>query len=183
MRKIFRVKYPKLILLLLSIILAYVLFKNQEINRIIINLNELSYLGVFLAGFLFSFGFTTPFAIGFFISLNPENIILSAFLGGVGALIGDLIIYKIIKFSFIDEFNRLKNTKEIRKIRENITKNISKKIRLYIAYIFLGIVIASPLPDELGVTMLAGLSHIKIIPLAIFSLMLHSIGILFFFFL
>jgi uncharacterized membrane protein YdjX (TVP38/TMEM64 family) len=45
-------------------------------------------------------------------------------------------------------------------------------------YAFAGILIASPLPDEAGVIMLAGLTKIKTWALAIISIILNTIGIL-----
>ena len=140
-------------------------------------MNNLSYLGTFIAGFLFSFGFTAPFAVGFFITSNPQNIILAAIVASVGSIFSDLLIYKLIKINFIDEFNRLKKTQLIKKIKEKIANKLSHKIRIYIMYSFAGIIIASPLPDEIGIIMLAGLSDIKAKTLGLLSFILHSIVI------
>jgi len=48
-------------LLVLAIILAYILFRNPFIQSYISHLGALSYLGIFIAGILFAFGFTAPF--------------------------------------------------------------------------------------------------------------------------
>ena len=85
------------------------------------------YLGVFIAGLLFAFGFTAPFSMGFFISLNPANIWIAGIIGGLGALVSDLIIFHTIKFSFDDEFKRLRNFKTFVRITNLIERNISKK--------------------------------------------------------
>ena len=45
-------------------------------------------------------------------------------------------------------------------------------------YAFVGILIASPLPDEIGVIMLAGLTKINFKILAIISFILNTLGIL-----
>jgi hypothetical protein len=52
------------------IILAYFVFSNPSIQQHVLKLNILNYFGVFIAGFIFSFGFLSPFAAGFFITLN-----------------------------------------------------------------------------------------------------------------
>ena len=45
-------------------------------------------------------------------------------------------------------------------------------------YAFAGILIASPLPDEAGVTMLAGLTKISVKSLALISFILNTLGII-----
>ena len=105
------------------------------------NFQSLSYLGVFIAGLLFSFGFFTPFAIGLFIALQPQNIILASVIGGVGSLISDMAIFKFVKFSFIDEFEELKHEKIVSKIKSMIRQNIGLKASTYLLYLFTGIII------------------------------------------
>ena len=154
-------KYPKLFLLLVLTITAYFLFSNPKISSFISNLNSLGYLGTFIAGFFFSFGFSTPFSTGFFITLNPENIYFAAILGGFGALIADLIIFNFIKFSFTNEFQKLKKSQFIKFQNKAITWTFGKKIKTYLLFAFAGILIASPLPDEAAILVLAGLTKIK----------------------
>ncbi|MEK6933600.1 MAG: hypothetical protein AABW75_01865 [Nanoarchaeota archaeon] len=175
---LFRFKYPKLLLLILIVIFTYILFTQPYFENSVSLIKNLGYFSILIAGILFSFGFTTPLAIGIFLSLNPENIFLAAILGGIGAMISDLIIFKIIKFSFINEFKLLEKTTPFRTILSLINKNIGHKIRIYFLYTVVGIIIASPLPDEIGVTMLAGLTSIKIKKLALISFVFNTLGIL-----
>jgi membrane protein DedA with SNARE-associated domain len=126
---------------------------------------------------LFSFGFLAPFAIGFFITLNPKDIFLTSIVAGLGASLSCWIMFHTIRISFMKEFNRLENTKTIKKIIKLIDKKINHKVRNYLLYIFAGIVISSPLPDEIGITMLAGLTKIKQNVLIIISFILSTIGI------
>ncbi|MEK6927679.1 MAG: hypothetical protein AABX11_04565 [Nanoarchaeota archaeon] len=177
MHRLFKFKYPKITLLIVISIAAYFLFNLPEVSEFFLKLNGLSYLGIFIAGLLFSFGFTTPLAIGIFIVSAPENILLAAIIGGFGAMLSDITIFKIIRFSFMDEFNRLEKTHPAKIINAEIKKEIPKKIRNYLLYFLAGLIIASPLPDEVGVTMLAGLSHIKTIYLAIIGLIFNTLGI------
>ena len=171
-------KYPKLLGLLLAIVLAYVLFKNPAVNSFISGIGDYGYIGVFIAGMLFAFGFTAPFAAGFFITLNPSNFLLAGLIGGVGALVSDIFIFNFIKFSFQDEFDHLKNTKLLKRMKLLTENNIIKKVKVYLLYGFAGILIASPLPDEFGVTLLAGLSSIRLRTLAIISFILNTLGII-----
>jgi len=126
---------------------------------------------------LFSFGFTTPFAIGYFIVASPSNIYLAAIVGGFGALISDLLIFKVIRFSFMEEFKRLEKTQAIKRVQVLLSNRFLSKVKIYLLWAFAGFVIASPLPDELGVSMLAGLTKIKTSTLGIISFIMSSLGI------
>jgi len=178
MRGLFRFKYPKITLLIVFSVLAYILFSNASVQAFVSNFERFNYFGIFIAGILFSFGFTTPFAIGFFIVANPSNIYLAAVVGGFGALLSDLLIFKMIRFSFMDEFKRLEKTSAIKEINIILSSRFLSKVKIYFLYAFAGIVIASPLPDDLGVVMLAGLSKIKTRTLAVISFIMNSLGIL-----
>lgn len=178
MKKLFKFKYPKVFGLIIAIILTYIIFRNPAVSGFISSMGKLSYLGIFAAGMLFAFGFTAPFSVGFFISLNPSNIWIAAIIGGLGALISDLIIFRLIKVLFEDEFKRLRNSKTFVRITKLIERNIKEKIKIYLMYAFAGILIASPLPDEVGITMLAGLTKISAKNLALISFVLNTFGIL-----
>lgn len=173
----FRYRYPKLFLLVLSIFAAYFLFKNPTVVESLNSITRFGYVGVFLAGMLFAFGFSAPFAVGFFIALQPQNLAIAAFIGGIGALLSDLLIFKFIKVSFEEEFDSLKKERPIKKMEALIQNNLGYKISNYLMYFFAGFLIASPLPDEMGVTVLAGLTSIKTNILAVISFVLNTGGI------
>lgn len=175
--KIFKFKYPKLLIFILCIVLAYALFSNQEFTSKI-PLTSTGYLTTFIGGILIAFGFTAPFGFGFLINASPQNLIIGALIAGVGATLSDLLIFKFIKFSFMNEFEEIKKTKTLKKIKHIVTKNKSLLIKHYLIYVFAGIMIATPLPDEIGISMLAGLTTVKAKKLAIISFILHSLFIL-----
>ena len=175
MERLFRFKYPKLAILGICIVVAYFVFSMNPVKEFMNSAGE-NYFGVAIAGFLFSFGFTTPFATGAFVTMNPQNVFLSAIIGGFFAMLADLTILGIIRMSFMDEFKKLKKTKTI-KTFVSFEPNWNKKIKHYFLYAFAGIVIVSPLPDELGVSMLVWLGRIKPLPLAIITFAANTIGI------
>jgi len=177
-KRAWKFKYPRILVLIIMILLAYLIFREPPVNSFVSNLGSLSELGIFIAGMLFSFGFTAPFAAGFFITLNPENIFLAGIIGGLGALISDFLIFSFIRISFKREFNQLKKTKPIKFLSFEIEKKFEKKVKIYLLYIFAGILIASPLPDEIGIIMLADLTKIKPYTLAILSFILNTGGII-----
>jgi len=178
-RFITNTRYPKILMLILTIILAYMIFSNPVVSNYINNLKIGGYLGMFIAGIFFTFGFTTAFSTGYFLTLTPENIYLAAVIGGAGALIGDLFIFKFVRLNFMDEFRRLKNTNAMKKAARIFESRFLRKFRTYLMYAIAGIIIASPLPDEAGVIMLAGLTKIDARVLAPISFIFNSLGILF----
>jgi len=177
MKRLFKFKYPKIFILVIFILFAYILFSSISIASYFSRLGEFGYLAIFLFGMLFPFGFTTPFSVGFFLTLDPNNIFLSGFIAGIGAMISDLFLFKFVKFSFQDEFERFKQEKFTKKLSSAIKHTFGKKLQHYLIYAFAGIIIASPLPNEAGVTMLAGLSHIKERWLAVVSFICNAFGI------
>ena len=172
---LFKWKYPKLTLLIICIGLAYWLFSNPVMKSFLVNYDP-GILTVVMMGYLFSFGFSAPFAIGFFLSVPPGTEVALAVLGGFGAMLGDLTIFGMIRFSFKDEFKKLKSEKVIKKM-SGLSQLLPKKVRLYLLYAIAGLVIASPLPDEFGVAMVAGLTKIKPGIMAIISFSLNTFGI------
>lgn len=103
-----KIKYPKLVLLTVSIFLAYALFQANFFEKIALTLNSHGYASMFLGGALFAFGFTAAFAVAMFIELsNTVNPLIGALIAGFGALISDFLIFRFIRLSFQDEFEKL----------------------------------------------------------------------------
>ena len=107
-------KYPKLLILLLSIIASYFLFRHAGISGFISGLDPGNYFSIFIAGILLSFGFSAAFGIGFFILMEPSSVLLAAAIGSLGSVLGDMLIFRIIKSSFVDEFKQLEKKKAIK---------------------------------------------------------------------
>ena len=176
-KKVVGFHYPKLLILIISIAVAYYVFSRPGVMDWVGGLNSLSYVGILIAGIMLAFGFSAPFSVGFFIAAQPSSLLLATLIGGFGAMIGDLLIFKTIKWSFMDEFKRLEKTKTIKFIEQKIKNNKNILIKHYLLYAFAGIMIATPLPDEIGVSMLAGLTTIKPAVLSVISFVLHSLAI------
>jgi len=182
-KKLVGFKYPKLFLLFLCIVVAYYLFSQPAVLNFVEGFSKDDYFSIFIAGVLFSLGFSAPFSIGFFILLQPENLLLATLVGGLGSVAGDMLIFKTIKNSFMKEFKELERKKIIKKIEKIVEKNKHVLIRHYLLYIFVGITMVTPLPDEIGISMLAGLTTIKPLKLAIMSFLIHALAIFLMFYL
>jgi len=176
-----KIKYPKFLLLLYSFFLAYMLFANRDLSFIHEFIASLGYFGTFIAGALFTYGFTTPLAIALFLVIGQtQNIFVASFIGGIGALIGDIIIFKFLRLTFKDEIAKLRKENVFTYIGHAIPIHMNKhsKLKNYLTLIFAGFIIASPLPDELGISMLAIATNISERSIMILSYLFNTIGIL-----
>lgn len=172
--KLLKIKYPKFLLLLLTFVIAYLLFYNRTYQPFHDFVASLGYFGTFISGALYVYGFTAAPATALLLILAKEqNIILAAMIGGLGALIGDLIIFTTIRHSFADEIEKL--------FEEEIVKYIHSRIPSFVKKYFIPataiFIIASPLPDEVGIALFAATRNISIKVFSVFAYALNTIGI------
>jgi len=103
MRK-FHWKHKNLVLLLLGILVAYFISRNQELKDFLLKIGELDYLGAFLAGALFTSTFTAATGVLILFDLAKD---LSAFpliaLAALGAVSVDFLVFTFVKKSIIAE--------------------------------------------------------------------------------
>jgi len=173
-----KIKYPKLFLFLLTLLIAIILFYQGRNHAPFHNfLVSLGYFGTFLGGIFYAYGFTsTPSTAVLLVLAKEQNLLLAVLIGGFGALLSDILIFKFVRFSFIDEIEKLEKEKIIR----HIEKKEKKLLGHYYKYVFptlAGLLIASPLPTEIGVTMLASIKKISIKKFMIIAYLLHTFGI------
>ena len=172
-----KIKYPKFCLLLLSFIVAYALFYEKDFTPLHTFLISAGYWGYILAGGFYAYGFTAAPATAVLLSIAKDgNLILAALIGGIGALIGDLIIFLFIKYSFSEEIKRASKEKLIKFVVKEERK-IFGNHQKYVLASFAGFLIASPLPTEIGVTLMATLKDMSIKKFMIIAYLLHSAGI------
>jgi hypothetical protein len=101
--------------------------------------------------------------------LNPFEI---AIIAGMGAVVGDYIIFKIVKDKVIDElkplFDRWGGTK--------VSELLHTPYFAWLLPVIGATIIASPLPDELGVSIL-GIAKMSRWKFLVLSFFLNAIGI------
>ena len=168
------IKYPKFALLIITFLLAYFIFHGKTYPPLHNFFVSLGYFGTLVAGMLFAYGFTAAPATAILLILAKEqNFLVAGLIAGFGALIADLVIFKFIRSSFKDEVNKLSQEK----IVQNINNHTPNSLKRYLLPVFAGFIIASPLPDEIGVTMLAASKVISMKIFSIVSYMLNTAGI------
>jgi len=159
-----------LIILALSIAFAIWLHGSTAFEHILVASRESKFLASLVGGLFFTSIFTTAPAIVILVDVaHYSSPIYVALIGGVGALIGDLIMFKFLRDRLAKDFYAL--------FHIDMNQRYFRLPRFrWLIFILAGIVIASPFPDELGLAML-GFSNTStklVIPL---SLVFNSLGI------
>lgn len=160
--------------ILLSIALAIFFAKMGLVERLIDSLDGFRYLAIFVSGMLFTSVFTTPFAI---VALGElavhNNIWLVALLGGFGAVSGDYLIFRFVRDRVSEDFGYLLSISKVKRLPHLFRTHAFRWFAPFIG----ALIIASPLPDEIGVAILgfSKLDERVFLPL---SYTANSVGIL-----
>jgi hypothetical protein len=158
----------------LSILIAVVLVRTDVLVSLLTNTQELEFIGSFLAGIFFTSIFTTAPAIVTLGEIAQESsLFLTAVAGGAGAVLGDLLIFYFVKDRFSDHVMDLLKTQGGTKRLKALFKRGSFR---WLTFLLGGLIIASPLPDELGVTLL-GFSKMKVSGFIFLSFIFNSLGV------
>lgn len=177
-RFLLKIKYPKFLLLLLVYTFTIILFHNEKIYFFFHNfILSFDLFGFFLGGILYAYGFTAPTATVILLTLAKEYNFLSAgLIGGAGSLLSEVIIFMFVRYSFIDEIKILKKEKIIILIGRAIKKLFGSFFN-YLLPIIASFLIASPLPTEMGVVLLATMKGLSIKKFLLIAYLLHTLGI------
>lgn len=166
-------QYKNTALLFLGLIILYYFADSHIVQNTISHIGNLGYFGAFLTGIFFVSTFTVVPAMYVLYALADKlNPIEVAVFAGLGALLGDYLIFRFIKDKIFDElkpiFKALGGNYLVRIFR---TPYFAWFVPLVGAAI-----IASPLPDEAGVGIL-GLSRLKNWQFMLLSFILNAAGI------
>jgi len=100
-------------------VIAYFLFGGRSYAPLHDTLVLLGYFGTFLAGFFYAYAFTAaPAAAVLLILAKEQNLYLAGFIAGLGALLGDLVIFHFIRHRFSDEVQKLSGEKSFCTLRK-----------------------------------------------------------------
>jgi hypothetical protein len=167
-------KYPKLLLFLATVIVVYFLFSGFLYEPLHNALIYLGYLGTFFAGLLYPYAFTSAAGTAMLLILaKDQSLLLAGIIASVGALISDLVIFFFVRHSFANEVERLSKGQII----QTLCKLIPYSLRRYLLVIFASIMIASPLPTEIGVMLMCSVKNISAKRFAVIVYFLHATAI------
>ena len=158
----------------LSIVVAIILAKTGALAGILTSTQEWVFLGSLVAGIFFVSIFTAaPAGVVLFEIAAANSIWEVALFGGIGALIGDLLIFRFIKDSISEDIHWLmRKTKQ-----ERLVSIFKPKLFKWLIPFIGALIIASPLPDEAGLAMM-GLSKMRTSVFIPISFALNFLGIL-----
>ncbi len=160
-------------ILALSLILLYIFARYPFVQSFISSIGSLGYFGAFITGIFFVSTFTVaPAAVILFDIAKILDPVAVAILAGVGAVVGDYLIFRFLKDNVFTE---------LKPVFEKMGGSLLKKLFLtpYFAWLIpiLGaVIIASPLPDEAGVSLM-GLSKVKGWQFMLVCFGLNAVGI------
>ncbi|MDP1625422.1 MAG: hypothetical protein Q8L64_06745 [bacterium] len=174
--KVKRQLIKDVILILISLGVAYLVMKSPLVNTITHMTSSWYILTAFVAGIFFTSIFTTAPAIAILAKLGAvHNPFVIAAMGGMGAYIGDLIILRFLKDHLAASVVMLIDSKG--KGEGRFAHLLHQRLFRW-SLAFLGaIILASPFPDEIGLALM-GMSNISGRRFAAISFTFNAFGIL-----
>jgi hypothetical protein len=163
-------KYPKLTLFIVTVLLVYFLFSGVLYGPLHNVLVYLGYFGTFLAGVLYPYSFTSVAATAILLIIaKTQNLIYAGLVASFGALLSDLAIFFFVKRGFGDEVKKLAKEPAIQKLG----KRIRPSTRMPLVVALASILIASPLPTEIGIMLMTSVKKISTRKFAVIVYILH----------
>ncbi len=154
--------------------MAIILSRVEGFHSFLLHLGNFGYIGAFIAGMLFVSTFTiATSALVLLVIAETLSPIEIGLIAGLGAVVGDMLIFRFVKDGLSGEI-------------EDIFKNFDKKRHIkhlfhskyfnWMLPVIGAMIIASPFPDELGVSLM-GISKMSTVKFVVMSYFLNSIGI------
>lgn len=159
---------------LLSVLLAVILVRFGVIKNIINVTEGVRIIDSFFAGIFFTSAFTISPASVVLAELSKIMPVFSvAFFGACGAVVGDMILFLFIRDRFAEDISKVIHNYHDKKL----TRFFHRKFFKWLSPLVGALIIASPLPDELGITMM-GVSKIRVSTMVAISFFMNFLGIL-----
>ena len=160
-------------IIVVSIIVGVVLLKTGLVIKLLANSQNLELLGVFIAGMLFTSVFTAvPATIALGELALVTNMPLLIVVGALGALVGDMVMFKFFESTIIEDFEEMFSLNPKGRWKKIFKSKIFKIFMTMVG----GLIIASPLPDELGLALM-GFAKTNNFTFSTISLACNALGI------
>jgi hypothetical protein len=158
---------------IISFIIAFILYETGSFHTILASLQEFGYIGAFIAGMFFVSVFTAaPAAIVLVTFAETLPMLPLVLIAGAGSVAGDMIMLSLINKQMSEGISFFPKEKGIQKIIKTLRHT---KYRFFLTIVG-AIVIASPLPDELGLALM-GVSNIKPVSAVAITFLLNTFGL------
>ncbi len=161
-------------LIVSSIFLAWFLSTNGALAYLRSLASPVPFLDSFVSGMFFTSLFTTPLSFVFFADIaKTTNILYMALWGACGAVVGDTFLFFFIKDTLEEDVKYILRAPKYKRLFSIFKRGVFR----YLTPCLGALVIASPLPDELGIAMM-GFSDMETAFLVPVSFIMNFIGIL-----
>lgn len=166
-------RYPHLTYVAISIIVVFGLIQVPILQSFFTMYTRMKYAGALLAGGLFVSSFTVSIGSALLLemmhTLTPLEI---AIIAGYGSILADYLIFRTVRNSLGEEIADLFFHSGGVRVAQFLRRNHLRWLHLLVG----AIIIASPLPDEMGVALL-GTSHMRPYQFLFLSFLLNVAGI------
>lgn len=169
-------KYPNLAIFFSVAFSTYLLYSAGVLENLVIAVGKFGYIGVFITGFFFVSTFTVvPATAILFLFVKELSLPLIALTAGAGGVAGDYLLFRFLKDKLADELSEVfKSAGGSYFIKfHNI---VHTRYFSWLSPVVGALIIASPLPDELGIGLL-GIYKLDNKKFILLSFILNSVGI------
>lgn len=161
-------------LIVFSVLIAVLLVRTGMLTSLLASIGEMEIFGAFIAGMFFTSIFTTAPSIAALGEISLlQGIFGTALLGAMGAVVGDLIIFRFVRNRFSEHVSEIVVHQSIWRRFHLLFKH---RFFRWITLLVGGLILASPFPDELGIAVL-GFSKMRVKYFALLSFVFNFIGI------
>lgn len=161
-------------IIVLSVLIAVLLVRTNVLADFLVSIRELGIMGAFIAGMFFTSIFTTAPAI---VTLGEisflQGIFSTALFGAAGSVAGDLIIFRFVRDRFSKHVAEIMTHQSVWRRFHLLFK---RRFFRWITFLVGGFILASPLPDELGIAVL-GFSKMRVKYFVLLSFVFNFLGI------
>ncbi|KND50952.1 MAG: hypothetical protein AB202_00910 [Parcubacteria bacterium C7867-007] len=161
------------VIIIFSILLALLLVEVGVFERFLSFAQGLDLVAAFIAGIFFTSTFTiAPATIAFVEIGTTANMIPVSIAGALGAVCGDMIIFLFIRDTIMEDLKTVLRKRNYHKIIAFTHGGIMR----WLSPVIGALIIASPLPDEFGLTIM-GMSKMRSIYLIPIAFVMNFLGI------
>jgi hypothetical protein len=161
------------IIIALGIFATFVLVKFGVIDALVYSLRDYTALASFVAGVFFTSTFTiAPASVALVNIAAHAPLPIVATWGALGAMCGDLILFFFIRDRFAADLKSALPTRKIKHFMHSFHFGFLK----WLSPVLGALIIASPLPDELGISLM-GMSKIRTSVLMPISYVMNFLGV------
>lgn len=164
-----------LAIIIFSVLISVLLVRAHVIDDLLASSQQLGHLGAFVAGMFFTTIFTTAPAMVTLGEISvSQGIVETALWAALGAVIGDMLIFRFVRYRIKDHLGAIMahGTGPRR-----FAQLLHFRFFRYLTFFAGGLIIASPLPDELGISLL-GLSKMREVYFVPLSFVFNFVGVI-----